>query len=194
MKKQLRKNTVPFVQYILDFCHAAHHISLALGELSFEEGERLRLYKELRSDLKKSRWQAVVSRLEELGGDFLSDGESIFCRELRFLRKHGKANHLNYVTYSRRGLPLGSGAVESAIRRVINLRLKSNGMFWTAANAESMLQVRCQLLSTEWAVRLEELYKHRLRSRRRDWKWQASDRSRKSRNETEIMNKNNKNA
>ena len=44
---------------------------------------------------------------------------------------------MNYATYARRGLPLGSGAVESAIRRVINLRLKGNGMFWTVENAGS---------------------------------------------------------
>ena len=45
---------------------------------------------------------------------------------------------------------LGSGAVESAIRRVINLRLKGNGMFWTEENAESMLgfrqKIKCRFL------------------------------------------------
>jgi hypothetical protein len=146
------------VQYVLDFYHSAHHISLALGELSLEEEDRKKHYKELRSELRHSRWQVVVSRLEELGSDLLSD-DSIFSREIRFLRKHGKAGHLNYTTYSRRGLPMGSGAIESTIRRVINLRLKGNGMFWTEENAESMLQLRCQLLSTEWDVRMEELYR-----------------------------------
>ena len=105
------------------------------------------------------------------------------------LVKHGKLGHLNYTTYTRRGLPLGSGAVESAIRRVINLRLKGNGMFWTAETAESMLQVRCQLLSTEWDVRLDELYKHRLKMRRRKWQWQAGECSKKARSEQKPTDK-----
>ena len=171
------------VEYVLDFYHAAHHIGLALAEIELTDDERRSLYKELRSELRQSRWQSVVGRLEELGGTLLSEKDSIFCRELRFLRKHGESGHLNYVKYTRRGLPRGSGAMESAVRRVINLRLKGNGMFWTAENAESMLQVRCQLLSSEWDVRMEELYGHRLRTRRSDWQWQASDRSRKTRND-----------
>jgi hypothetical protein len=178
------------VQYVLDFYHAAHHISLALGELSITAEDRKRYYRELRSELRHSRWQVVVSRLEELAGDLLSDADSVFSRELRFIRKHGKFGHLNYTTYTRRGLPLGSGAVESAIRRVINLRLKGNGMFWTLENAESMLQIRCQLLSTEWEVRLDELYKHRLKTRRRKWQWLARDCSKKTRTEKKTENKN----
>src|SRR5215469_2106321 len=177
------------VQYVLDFYHAAHHISLALGELSLDEEDRRQCYRELRSELRHSRWQVVVSRLEELGRDLVSDENSVFSRELRFLRKHGELRHLNYTTYTRRGLPLGSGAVESAIRRVVNLRLKGNGMFWTAENAESMLQVRCQLLSSEWDIRLDELYEHRLKTRRRKWQWQAGEGSRKDQNETKTKDK-----
>jgi hypothetical protein len=178
------------VQYVLDFYHAAHHLSLALGELSLEEEERKKCYRELRSDLRHSRWQVVVSRLEKLGRDLLSEEACVFSREWRFIRKHGKSGHLNYTTYTRRGLPLGSGAVESTIRRVINLRLKGNGMFWTLENAESMLQVRCQLLSTEWEVRLDELYRHRLKTRRRKWQWLTEECSKKARNEQKPNKKN----
>ena len=177
------------VQYVLDFYHASHHISLALGELSLPESERKMYFRELRSEMRHSRWQVVVSRLEELGRDLLSDETGVFCRELRFIRKHGKSGHLNYTTYTRRGLPLGSGAVESAIRRVINLRLKGNGMFWNPENAESMLQVRCQFLSTEWDIRMVELHKHRLKTRRRKWEWSAEDRSKKAQSEAKPQNK-----
>jgi hypothetical protein len=177
------------VQHVLDFYHAAHHISLALSELSLSDGDRKKTYKELRGELKNSRWQVIVDTLKEIGADLLEDESNVFCRELRFFVKHGKADHLNYATYTRRGLPWGSGAVESAIRRVINLRLKGNGMFWTEENAESMLQVRCQLLSTQWEGVLDELYHHRLKTRRRKWQWQATDRSRRTRSEakTEVQ-------
>jgi hypothetical protein len=42
-------------------------------------------------------------------------------------------------------VPTGSGIVESAIRRVINMRMKSNGMFWLEVNAQGMLLLRAYL-------------------------------------------------
>ena len=58
-------------------------------------------------------------------------------------------------------------------------------MFWTEENAESMLQVRCQLLvlGTEWDACLDELYRHRLKTRRRKWQWEAGDCSRRAQSE-----------
>jgi hypothetical protein len=47
-------------------------------------------------------------------------------------------------------VPCGSGCVESAIRRVINLRLKAPGTFWTPEMAECFLFLRSQLLSGRW--------------------------------------------
>lgn len=40
---------------------------------------------------------------------------------------------------------MGSGAVESAIRRVINLRLKGPSIFWRGPNAERVLHMRAYL-------------------------------------------------
>ena len=49
--------------------------------------------------------------------------------EIDYLNRHGAEGHMAYATFRRRGLPLGSGAIESAIRRVINLRMKGNSIF-----------------------------------------------------------------
>ena len=43
------------------------------------------------------------------------------------------------------GLPLGSGAIESAVRRVVNLRLKGNAKYWIEEDAEHMLLLRSYL-------------------------------------------------
>ncbi len=40
-----------------------------------------------------------------------------------------------------------SGTVESAIRRVINLRIKGSGMFWKRENAEKMIFLRSLVLT-----------------------------------------------
>ena len=39
-------------------------------------------------------------------------------------------------------MPIGSGAIESALRRIINLCVKSNEMYWLRGNVETMIRQR----------------------------------------------------
>jgi hypothetical protein len=155
---------------VLDCCHAAHHISLALAAMGFSEQERMPSYREHRTLLRNGQWRRVVEELTELAE---MDGENEAARtEIAYLSKHGEAGRLQYPTFRRLGLPLGSGAIESSIRRVINLRLKSNGMFWREEHAEEMLQVRSQVISRRWDERVKATRKHLRYDRRTDWKWE----------------------
>src|SRR5437773_10024834 len=52
---------------------------------------------------------------------------------------------MQYAAFCAAKVPTGSGAIESAVRRVINMRMKSNGMFWLEVNAEGMLLLRSYL-------------------------------------------------
>jgi hypothetical protein len=47
-------------------------------------------------------------------------------------------------------LPIGSGAIESLIRQVVNLRLKGAGKFWLPNHAEIILHGRCQWAAGQW--------------------------------------------
>ena len=47
-------------------------------------------------------------------------------------------------------MPIGSGAIESLIRQVVNLRLKGNGKFWLLENAEAILHARCHWAAGGW--------------------------------------------
>ena len=100
--------------------------------------------------------------------------------EIEYLRKHGEAGRLQYPTFRKMGLPLGSGAIESSIRRVINLRLKNNGMFWREEHAEEMLQVRAQVISKRWDERVKAARKHLRYDGRTDWKWEPQAMSSKT--------------
>jgi hypothetical protein len=132
----------------LDWCHAVHHVSLALEHLVEDKEERQRLFKKLRKWLKQGDWLEVVVELAKLAED-LPTGHEVWT-ELSYLDKHGEAGHLDYARFRRRGVPLGSGAIESAIRRVVNLRLKGNSLTWYKENAEAMLMLRCLVLSNRW--------------------------------------------
>jgi len=62
------------------------------------------------------------------------------------------SKRMQYAKFRKEGLPCGSGHVESAVRRVINLRLKAPGTFWTKDMAECFLFLRSQLISGRWDI------------------------------------------
>jgi hypothetical protein len=70
--------------------------------------------------------------------------------EINFLERGWKKGRLNYPKISALNLPLGSGAVESLIRQVVNLRLKGNSKLWLKRNAEVILHARCQWIAGSW--------------------------------------------
>lgn len=49
-------------------------------------------------------------------------------------------------------VPIGAGVIESAIHRVVNLRLKSPGSFWKLDFAEKMIYLRAQILYGRWKI------------------------------------------
>jgi hypothetical protein len=57
---------------------------------------------------------------------------------------------MQYATNREKNLPIGSGVIESAIRRVINMRVKSPGSFWKLGFAEMVIYLRAQLLYGRW--------------------------------------------
>ena len=54
---------------------------------------------------------------------------------------------MDYPTFRQQGLPLGSGAVESAGRHLVQLRMKCAGACWSDAGGQAVLNVRCRLIS-----------------------------------------------
>jgi hypothetical protein len=159
------------VERILDCCHAVHHISLALKALDLEESQRDATYRTLRHQLRAGRSREVVATLTTMAAG-QPDDAAVWV-EIDFLRRHEP--HLRYDWFKYRGRPLGSGAIESAMRRVINLRLKGNGIFWCEANAEGMLVLRAAALTKRWGETMEHTRVARAGSRYREWHWEAPD-------------------
>jgi len=167
---QAAKLDCVIVHEVLDCCHAAHHISLALAAFGMKDRERRPAYREYRTLLRNGQWLRVVDELTELTE--LAPGNDDMCKEIAYLRKHGEAGRLKYPTFRALGVPIGSGAVESSIRRVINLRLKGNGIFWREEHAEEMLQVRAQVITKRWDERVNAMRKHLSYDGRLDWRWE----------------------
>jgi hypothetical protein len=175
---RLAKLETVLVREVLDCCHAAHHISLALAALGLNDRARMPLYREQRTLLRNGQWRRVVAELTGLAE--LEPGNEDVRTEIAYLSKHGAAGRLQYPTFRKLGLPLGSGAIESSIRRVVNRRLKGNGIFWREGHAEEMLQVRAQVISKRWDERLQAMRQHLRYDGRTDWKWEPQAMSSKT--------------
>jgi hypothetical protein len=111
----------------------------------------------------------VIEELEILAAS--QPEEAAVWREIGYLIRHAEAGRLRYNCLRCRGVPLGSGAIESTIRRVINLRLKGTSLFWEEANAEAVLQLRAAVLSGRWEERLDRTRAAMAKDRRTDWVW-----------------------
>jgi hypothetical protein len=169
--KQARIGAAVPVHQVLDCCHAVHHIALAMREYGLNEQQRMALYRQLRTLLRNGQWRAVTDQLQDLlEGSLHATGT--MQREIDYLRKHGSAGRLSYPHFKGLGLPMGSGAIESSIRRVVNQRLKSNAMYWRESGAESMLQLRALVVSQRWDEALASKQALRRQTRLATWHWQ----------------------
>jgi hypothetical protein len=158
---------------VLDWYHAVHHVSLLLQALGLETAERQRHFQQVRKRLRAGRARQIIAELAALAGTRVNDDD--VRRELVYLETHTYAGHMDYAAFRRRGVPLGSGAIESAVRRVVNLRLKGNGITWYEENAEALLVLRAVALSRRWQETLEHVQAIMASDRRLDWSWQSPD-------------------
>jgi len=57
----------------------------------------------------------------------------------------GQRERVGYDELRRRGLPRGSGGIESANKLICHVRLKRSGAWWLEANGNAMLRIRCAI-------------------------------------------------
>jgi hypothetical protein len=134
------------VTAIVDFYHAVEHLQkIADLKTGWGEPQRKRWVTQQRSLLRRGNMPDVIASIKSLCQG--RHAKSIQT-ELNFFSKN--ISHMKYAWFKRRRLPLGSGAVESSIRRVVNLRMKGPCIFWLKENAEGFLHLRCLFKSGRW--------------------------------------------
>jgi hypothetical protein len=66
-------------------------------------------------------------------------------REIGYFEKNKE--RMRYATFRQKGLVVGSGVLEAGRRTVAGQRLKQSGMHWTVKGANSIIALRCNILS-----------------------------------------------
>lgn len=131
---------------LVDFYHAVEHLGkVAALQKKWKTSQRKSWVKRYRTLLLKRKVDDVIEGISKL-----CKGRSIkgLKRERDYFIRNRR--RMDYVTISNMGLPIGSGAMESAIRRVVNLRLKGASLYWLRDTAEAMLMLRSYYKAGRW--------------------------------------------
>jgi hypothetical protein len=133
---------------VLDFYHASEHLWEAVSLCTnLSKQERIKLYKKLRHMLRHED-HGVQSAVDELGKVVSTRQGKKMKKALAYFEKH--LDHMNYAALDEMKLPVGSGQMESAVRRVVNLRFKAPGSFWKEKNVEKLMHLRAYFKAGRW--------------------------------------------
>jgi hypothetical protein len=138
-------------QWVVDYYHACQYIT-KLAEAIFGPGrEAFAWAAKQRKVLKKK--SGGVHRVLRSAGALLSirglvGTEDNYWNAYNFLRT--RAGKMNYPSYQRLRMPIGSGITEAACKIVFTQRFKQSGMKWTIPGGESILALRVIALSGIW--------------------------------------------
>jgi hypothetical protein len=143
---------VPGSVRILDFPHAVEHVS-AVASAVFGDGSDATAtwVATQRQALRHGDPQAVLTAIATLPVEEATNPEEARAtrdRELGYFR--ARRDQITYAEFSARGLPIGSGAVESANKRVVEARLKRAGMHWAPDHVNPMLALHGAHCSQQW--------------------------------------------
>jgi hypothetical protein len=133
---------------LVDFFHAVEHLAkIADLRTGWKKSERDTWVKKHRRLLLRGKIGDVISSIQSICRGRKS--RKLTCEKNYFVRNKCR---MKYDAILSIGLPIGSGAMESAIRRVVNLRLKGASIYWLEESAEAMLMLRSFYKSGRWSM------------------------------------------
>ncbi len=130
---------------ILDFFHVSEYLWEVARAAFGGQAEKQKTWVEMQqSALKQSQWPAVVKAAQRLPptSDELTQTVD---RLVSYLTNN--QSRIDYQHYLNQNLMIGSGIVESSNRRIVTMRLKQSGMFWSKQGAEAVMSLRACYLS-----------------------------------------------
>jgi hypothetical protein len=137
----------PQAERILDFPHAAERVS-QIGQVVWgEESEQTKKWLgDQLHQLKHAGPSVLLSEVMELR--LQKPSLEVLQKNQAYLEK--RIDHMQYPRYRAQHLPIGSGAMESGNKVVVEARLKGAGMHWAIPHVNPMLALRNIFCSERW--------------------------------------------
>jgi hypothetical protein len=123
----------------VDYYHAVEHLTELKGILPKETQEKTL------KEAKEQLWKGNISEMKNILLAKMTQTDKEQILDLQYFEKN--IHRMQYLKFTNDKLPVGSGIVESAIRRVINLRFKCPSAFWNKQNLEPLFFLRAVFLT-----------------------------------------------
>jgi len=135
-------------KWILDYTHAKQNINIVKKLIYDALKLSNKKKRKLTSQVRELLWNGNINGIADLVREKLAGKRKTLKAALKKLNEYfGDHSKFQYKTFRDNCLPTGSGTVESAIRRVINLRIKGTGLFWKREHAENIIFLRSLVLT-----------------------------------------------
>lgn len=139
----------------LDVWHGSQYVHKLIDNMGSRKSEPEK--RKLKNQFKDWLWSGESDKIVEQCKLIFKRKNDTVRRCISYLEKH--LQKTQYPDFKKLGLMCGSGIVESAIRRVINLRYKNAATFWYEQNVEKMYFLRASVLSQRWDTIIQNLQK-----------------------------------
>lgn len=138
-------------EWIVDYYHACLYLT-KLAEVIFGVGRSASAWAARQRHVLKERRGGIFRVLRSAGALLTTRGlvgaEDTYWQAYLYLRE--RASKMDYPTYRRHLLPIGSGVTEAACKIVFTQRFKQSGMKWSLAGGSAILALRVIALSGIW--------------------------------------------
>lgn len=137
----------------VDYYHAVQNLNKAI---EFMPTQSIESTPNIIQSLKGMLWKGKITDIVNTFRQLCPAWDDQTCETILgyFIRNEKR---MNYQHFKDRNLPCGSGAMESAIRRVICLRFKCPSSFWKLDNLEGLIFLRSVLLAKRWDIFIKNL-------------------------------------
>ena len=139
----------PNALQILDFYHAMEHLGKYISTVITKKDKASKVIKKVAGILKTKGVPTVMRYIENIP---LSTKKQI--EEYNKLSTYitNNKSKMDYPSYLKQSLLIGSGAIESAHRTVLQKRMKQSGQRWSKKGLSNMIKLRCASMSGYWPL------------------------------------------
>lgn len=146
---------IPRATHILDLYHAKENAGKFIKEVIHNESYQNEFMDKINSLLDNGDIDGILKILEPYKDAALPIGIPNFYT---YVNNHRDC--MNYDLYKRKGYFVGSGAIESGNKQVMQNRMKLQGMMWMLENAQGMLSLKELYESSKWDRVEKIVYSH----------------------------------
>ena len=147
IEAQMKKRFGEKARYLVDFYHLSDYLAAAGEAMRGREGKKW--LREQQGRMKRNEAEKVLEELRgRQEGAEVEEINAQIRKCYRYLEE--RLGQVDYQGAIEKGLPIGSGEIESGNKSVLQARLKIAGAWWKVENAEKMIGVRTNRANQEW--------------------------------------------